>query len=125
MNKKSNLKEMGTNIPVFLDDINNYRILYLTLSKLPFDLMINDNKKFEYRKPSEWIKSRLIGKEYDFVKFVNGYGKDKPYFIAEYKGYFISEKETTQIYPNLIVKTEKGDIIIRLGNIVKRGNLNG
>lgn len=87
--------------------------------------MVSDNKKCEYRKPSKWIKSRLFGKEYDFAKFVNGYGNDKPYFIVEYKGYFTSENESTQTYPNLVVVVEAGDIIIRLGKIVERGNLNG
>lgn len=101
----------------------NPRILNLTLSKVPFDLMVNNNKKFEYRKPSKWIKSRLVNKEYDFVKFVNGYGNDKPYFIAEYKGYFISKDDHTATYTNLKVFISKGDVIIRLGRILDRGNL--
>lgn len=63
------------------------KTLHLTLSKTPFDLMVKGKKKKEYRKPSRWVFSRLHQKTYDYVKFANGYGPDKPYFICEYKGF--------------------------------------
>ena len=67
--------------------------LYLTLKKKPFDIMISGEKKFEYRNNSKWIESRLINsknnepKKYKYIKFTNGYGHNRPYFICEYKGF--------------------------------------
>ena len=40
--------------------------------------MVTGKKTIEYRRPSKWIKDRLVDKEYEVVKFVNGYGDDKP-----------------------------------------------
>ena len=57
-----------------------------------FDLMIAGKKNKEFRKPSKWIDSRLIGKSYNFVKFTNGYGNDKPFFYVEYKSFEKSKK---------------------------------
>ena len=53
--------------------MKNRSILKLTLKKKWFDLMIVGKKNKEFRKPSKWIDSRLIGKSYNFVKFTNGY----------------------------------------------------
>ena len=66
------------------------QILHLTLKKHWFDLMLSGEKKQEFRKPSEWIRTRLVGKDYDLIKFVNGYGSDKPYFVCECLGYELS-----------------------------------
>lgn len=55
--------------------------------------MVTGEKREEFRKPSKWMLSRMFNKnkdgsksfkKYDLVKFVNGYGNDKPYFIAEF-----------------------------------------
>ena len=56
--------------------------LKLTLKKEWFLLMLSGKKKQEYRKPSRWIESRIADKSYQFIKFTNGYGSDKPYFIC-------------------------------------------
>ena len=60
--------------------------LYLTLKKQAFDVMKTGEKKEEYRKESKWIMSRL-NKDYKYVKFTNGYRKESPSFIVEYKGW--------------------------------------
>lgn len=100
------------------------RTLLLTLSKLPFDVMVTGEKEVEYRKPSKWILSRLKGKDYDYVKFVNGYGNDKPYFIAEFEGYVICNCGYRAIFSNgLDVVVSSGDIAILLGKVVEKGNL--
>ena len=107
------------------------KTLKLTLSKLPFDVMVTGEKTCEYRKPSDWIKSRLLTKdgihrEYDFVKFTNGYGADKPYFVARFVGAFewkVSPTKTKAYANGLVVDIEKGDFVIKLGEIVERGNL--
>ena len=85
--------------------------------------MLNGVKKQEYRKASNWIKVRLENKCYKFVKFVNGYGNDKPFFVCEYKGFKISEKYEIVKFDGQKVDVEKGDYIIQLGEIVDYGNL--
>lgn len=100
------------------------KILHLTLSKKPFEVMVTGEKTTEYRNPSQWIISRLEGKDYDFVKFVNGYGQDKPYFIAKFRGWESEIKPHTIEYSNgLKVKSDKGTVKIYVGQIVDTGNL--
>ena len=101
--------------------MKSVKLLHLTLKREWFNLMINGTKKIEFRKPSDWIKQRLIGKNYDYIRFVNGYGSDKPYFISEYKGYEVSKK-THQIdfSSGQMVKVTKGDYMIHLGKIIQK-----
>ena len=98
------------------------RVLKLTLNKEWFDLMISGKKKVEYRLPSNWIISRLQ-KEYDLIKFINGYGSDKPYFICEYKGFEISNESKTVQVEKSEIKVEKGTYMIKLGKIIEKGNV--
>ena len=105
---------------------NSKKTLHLTLSKLPFDVMVTGEKTEEFRKNSQWIRSRLIGKDYDFVKFTNGYGKDKPYFICQYKDYIQCYMTFhRRKYSNgLVVEgIGRGDFIIYLGKIIETGNI--
>lgn len=69
--------------------------LYLTLQKKWFDMISDPNpetrKDEEYRKDSDWIRSRLFTKEgtprqYKWVYFKNGYRVDSPIIIREFKG---------------------------------------
>ncbi len=100
------------------------RTLKLTVHKNWFNLTLTGEKKEEYRKPSDWIKSRLIGKEYDNVELTNGYGTEKPYILIGYKGYRISTENFTVKYSNgSTVDVEIGDIIIALGGILNTGNI--
>lgn len=60
------------------------KALLLTLRAWPFETMPLGYKDREYRKPSKWIRSRLIDtktkkpKKYDVVVFRNGYNKTDP-----------------------------------------------
>jgi len=85
--------------------------------------MITGIKKQEFRKPSKWIKSRLLDKKHKYIKFVNGYGKDKPYFICLYKGYSQSKKSQILYFENQKIEIENNDYIINLGKIIDYGNL--
>lgn len=92
--------------------------------------MISGLKDREYRKPTQWIKSRLIdsktgsNKKYNYVKFQNGYEKTKPYFVCKYLGYEISKKSYTVKYSNdFEVKVKKGDYRILLGPVIKTFNI--
>jgi hypothetical protein len=114
-------------------DLTGKRVLHLTLSKAPFEVMVTGEKKQEFRKPSKWIESRLLDKqksfqpkEYDLVKFTNGYGKSCPWFIAEYKMFNRHShfyKELKKVYSNgLEVLVQSDDYIIHLGEILEIGN---
>jgi hypothetical protein len=61
------------------------RVLDLTLKKKWFDMIASGEKKEEYReiKPY-WIK-RLRNREYQAIKFRNGYAKDSPTIMVELK----------------------------------------
>jgi hypothetical protein len=99
--------------------------------------MVTGEKNVEIRKPSNWILQRLFNqgglgtpRKYDFVKFVNGYGPNRPYFIAEFQGIKIMQNthEVTfgnEIEPklNFRVRVEPNDILIALGEIREWGNL--
>lgn len=107
------------------------KTLHLTLKKEPFDVMVTGEKHEEFRKGSDWIESRLFGdnwqpKEYDVIKFVNGYGATKPYFICKYEGFMECYMNvTTREYSNglKIEGIGKGDFIILCGEIIEKGNL--
>lgn len=101
------------------------RVLKLTLSKKPFEVMVTGEKTKEYRRPSKWILSRLINKEYDVVEFANGYGKDKPRFTCEYRGYLISASERSITFSNgLALDVKSGDVVILLGKVISVENYN-
>jgi len=112
-------------------DLQKAKILKLTLSKKPFDVMVTGEKDIEIRRPSNWLKSRLYSKDgseksYDYVQFTNGYGTDKPMFIAEYLYFFEVDKESEEIlnYSNgLVVEMSEGSIVIVLGSIIQSANL--
>ena len=114
------------NQPSCLGAVSGCRILHLTLSKMPFEVMVTGEKSTEYREPSKWILSRLQGKDYDLIKFVNGYGSNKPYFLAKFRGWEVETNPYSVEFSNgLKVTTKKGTVKIYTGEIVERGNLNG
>jgi len=82
-------------------------------------MMLAGLKNKEFRKSSKWIQSRLVGKEYTHVKFINGYGKDKPYFISEYKGFEVSSIDYVAVYDSKPIMVESGDFIINIGKITE------
>lgn len=116
---------------------NGKEVLCLPLKKGPFDVMITGEKNQEFRKSkgTGWIETRLYsnfsqdgepleGRVYGYVLFRNGYGDDKPYFICEYKGFYVAPEDFVKTYSNgFRVEVKKGDFIIRLGKIVEKGNI--
>lgn len=98
-------------------------MLKLTLDGVWFDIMVTGQKGNEFRKPSEWMMSRLftLGKkrDYDLIKFSHGYQKGSAWFICEYKGFFFAQSDHSVKYGNLVVHVSKGDIVIKLGQILK------
>jgi len=63
------------------------KILHLTLKKKWFDMILSGKKDEEYRELKEYWATRLEGRNYDVVKFRNGYMKDSPKMTVEYKGF--------------------------------------
>ncbi len=80
--------------------------LQLSLYKQWFDEILHGTKKIEYREIKPYY-DRLLKKDYDEVKFVNGYGKERPYLIINIVK-IIKSKEFYEIH---------------LGNIIETGNL--
>lgn len=62
------------------------RILRLNLVRKFFDQIAIGEKREEYRDRSDYWKTRLEGREYDIVRFRNGYGPDVPEMDVEWKG---------------------------------------
>jgi hypothetical protein len=124
-------KYSNTTQPCTLQSINGCRFLHLSLTKEPFAVMITGEKKEEFRKNSDWIRSRLFDKEgnekeYDYIKFVNGYGADKPYFICKYEGVmecYMNVAERNYTNGLSITGIGKGDFIIYCGEIIESGNI--
>ncbi len=100
------------------------KTLILTVHKKWFELICSGEKKEEYRKYSKWIESRLVGKKYDYVRFINGYGLDKPSVLVEYKGYHLAERNYTVTYSTSdSIEVEALDYVIELGNILVKQNI--
>ena len=68
------------------------KILHLNLYKKYFDAIADGTKTTEYRDKTDYWKKRIEGREYDIIKFRNGYTKDAPTMLVEYKGYNIGEE---------------------------------
>jgi hypothetical protein len=99
------------------------KTLHLTLKKLQFQVTSSGEKRYEFRRPSDWIKSRLINKSYDLVKFTNGYGSDKPYFICKFLGWSYATPSSQKYSNGLVVNITEGYYQIDLGEILEIGNI--
>jgi len=102
--------------------------LTLTIKKAPFDVMVTGEKNFEIREKSRWMTMRLYDRngqerKYDFVKFTNGYGKDKPYFIAEFEGFDTIFQIYTTFSNGFRLDLAGEYWRINLGEVVEAGNL--
>lgn len=87
------------------------KILYLTLKKKWFDMIVSGEKREEYRGVTDYWMIRLAGikgcgtsynftllcnkgnkcREYDFVVFRNGYSKTSPQAMFECKGITVGQ----------------------------------
>ena len=68
------------------------KILHLNLYRKYFDAIADGTKTIEYRDKTDYWKKRIEGRKYDIIKFRNGYAKDAPTMLVEYKGYNIGEE---------------------------------
>ena len=95
-------------------NIDQKKVLYLTLRKEFFDQIKSGEKTSEFREyKNHWIK-RLMNqdgsfKAYDLILFKNGYHSDAPQMLVEFKGIRINNSYS-----------EWGSVFeIKLGKIVE------
>lgn len=62
------------------------RILHLTLTSQWFAMIAAGEKPEEYRAPKPYWASRLVGREFDIVRFRNGYSPRSPTMELEWRG---------------------------------------
>ncbi len=102
------------------------RVLRLTLKKKWFDLIASGEKVFEYREYKPHWMSRLRDKNgsrnYEEVRFTNGYGKHRPYLRCEYIGSMIMNGKYCEPANGEPLDTEKKYFVIGLGKILETGN---
>ena len=106
------------------------KILKLTLTKQPFEDMATGEISIAVRKPSKWLLSRLLrndgtSKNYTYVEFSNGCGKDAPSFVAEFKGFYLfrdlhGSRSSVSYSSGLVLDFEAGDVVIQLGKITNK-----
>ena len=65
----------------------NERILYLTLKKKWYDMILSGEKTEEYREIKKYwtvrLKDFLVKKSFDYIIFKNGYAKNAPTMKVE------------------------------------------
>jgi hypothetical protein len=62
------------------------RILHLTLHRQFFAEIATRRKRIEYRSRTRNWKARLEGREYDAILFRNGYARNAPEMLVEFRG---------------------------------------
>ncbi len=72
--------------------INNKKVLHLNLYRKYFDEIVSGKKTIEYRDKTPYWTTRLSNKKYDYIYFRNGYSKDAPMMLVEYKGVDITDQ---------------------------------
>ena len=78
------------------------RILHLNLYRKYFDQILKGEKTTEYREVTPYWSKRLEGRHYDVIKFRNGYRKDAPEMVVEYKGMYVSDSEYAIVLGNIL-----------------------
>ena len=62
-------------------------MLHLNLVRKFFDEIAKVSKREEHLDRTHYWKTRLEGREYDFIRFRNGYRSDVPEMDVEFKGW--------------------------------------
>jgi hypothetical protein len=61
-------------------------VLHLNLHRKFFDAIACKQKRIEYRKQSPYWRKRLEERKYEAILFRNGYAKDAPEMLVEFRG---------------------------------------
>tara|TARA_B100000287_G_scaffold48316_1_gene42940 strand:- start:379 stop:636 length:258 start_codon:yes stop_codon:yes gene_type:complete len=78
------------------------KILHLNLYRKYFDAILEGDKVIEYRDITPYWSKRLEGRHYDVIQFRNGYAKDAPSMVVEYKGMYVSGSEYAIVLGNIL-----------------------
>ena len=62
-------------------------ILHLTLRREPFAAIAAKRKRVEYREQKPYWRKRLEGRDYDVIKFRNGYSVKAPEMLVEFAAF--------------------------------------
>ena len=62
------------------------QILHLNLHREFFAAIANKQKRVEYRRQLRYWRKRLEERKYDAILFRNGYAKDAPEMLVEFRG---------------------------------------
>jgi len=90
LKKLFNTKEKVTSF--IKEVIDNKKVLHLNLYRKYFDEIASGKKSIEYRDITPYWTSRLSNIKYDYIYFRNGYSKDAPMMLVEYKGVTITNQ---------------------------------
>lgn len=81
------------------------RILHLTLHREFFERIAEGSKKEEYRDRTDYWKTRLEGRDYDIIRFRNGYAANAPEMDVEWMGLNTRRKDCYAIRLGKILRT--------------------
>ena len=84
------------------------KILHLNLFRKYFDQIAEGTKTIEYRDKTDYWKKRLENREYDVIKFRNGYAKNAPTMLVEYKGLNLGNPFAYEIQLGKIIEVNYG-----------------
>ena len=78
------------------------KVLHLNLYREYFDQILRQHKVVEFRDITPYWSKRLEGRHYDIIKFRNGYRKNAPEIVVEYKGMYVSDSEYAIVLGNIL-----------------------
>ena len=100
--------------------------MLLTLRKDPYEVMVTGEKRMEFRDKTKYWESRLFEKDgkqrqYDRVRFVNGYGATRPRFSVSFMGVKLEPNGVHATYSNGLEVDTKGapTYVILLGDDIR------
>ena len=85
------------------------KILHLNLFRKYFDEIAEGTKTIEYRDKTDYWKKRLENREYDVIKFRNGYAKDAPTMLVEYVGLNVGNPFAYEIQLGKVLEVQYND----------------
>lgn len=112
-------------------------VLTLNVNKWAFDKISSGEKKEEYREVKQYWQNRLMRpeyftknwallsncirmkKEWTHILFINGYGKNKPSVMVEFKNLSF-KKPKPEWCPEGFIENDKMYFALELGDIIKK-----
>lgn len=65
-------------------------VLNLNVYRIWFDKIATGEKRIEYRDVTPYWRKRIENRDYEEIRFTNGYRANAPFMRVEYRGYFKS-----------------------------------